>query len=189
MSEQTRKIIDVGTALYPLPAVLVSSGNGSETNLMTAAWVGVMSSKPPVIGVGIRPERHSYDLMKSTGEFGINVPDRTLVPALVHCGRVSGRDSDKFADLEFTPVRPHALDHAPVVGQCPLSLECRVMNIVPLGSHDLFLGEVVAVWADDRILSPDGRLDPSLLDMIAFASGRYLTMGEEVIPGDPPSRE
>lgn len=164
-------------ALLPLPVVLVGSGSGQEKNIMTAAWAGVLSSEPPVVGVGVRPDRHTHKLISQSGEFTVNVPQPSLLEALRVAGRESGRDMDKFKALGLKAESGSVLQHAPGVGQCPIILECKVVSSVSLGSHDLFMGEVVNVSADEAILT-DGAIDIGKMDLICFAQGTYLRAGD-----------
>ena len=138
-----------GTVLYPLPSVLVSCGaTPEEYNLLTVAWTGTVCSDPPMCYVSIRPERHSYGIIRRTGEFVINLTTRSLARATDWCGVRSGRDFDKFREMGLTPVASD-LVAAPVVAESPVNIECRVRQIMPLGSHDLFLSAVVGVQVDE----------------------------------------
>ncbi len=174
--------LDAAPALYPLPVVLVSSGHGRAANIMTAAWVGIASSEPPVVAVGIRPDRHTHGLVSAAGAFGINVPSSDMERALATCGRVSGRDADKFELLGLTPTAADASSATCLVEECPVSMECRLIQVVSLGSHDLFLGEVVAVWANQDCVAASGRVDPGLLDMVCYAAGQYLPVEGQTRP-------
>ena len=144
-----------GTLIYPLPAVLVSCGaTPDEYNLLTVAWTGTVCTNPPMCYISIRPERHSYDIIRRTGEFVINLTTEELARATDWCGVRSGRDHDKFRETGLTPA-PATVVKAPVVAEAPLSIECRVRQILPLGSHDLFLAEVVNIQADNRYIDPE----------------------------------
>lgn len=168
-----------GTMIYPLPAVLVSCGaTPEEYNLITVAWTGTVCTSPPMCYISVRPERHSYDIIKRTGEFVINLTTADMARAVDWCGVRSGRDYDKFAETGLTPV-PCAVVKAPSVGESPVSIECRVRDIVRLGSHDMFLAEVVNVLADERYIDPEsGRFDLDRAGMMAYCHGEYFRLGE-----------
>ena len=165
------------TALYPVPAVLVSCGVGERANIITLAWVGTLCSKPPLVGIGVRPSRYSHGLIKEAGEFVINLPNAEQVRWVDHCGVVSGRDEDKWAACGFTPA-PAAEVQVPIIAECPVNIECRVRQTLSLGSHDLFIGQVVAVQVDEAVLDERGRLDFARARPFAFLNGEYRQVGE-----------
>lgn len=168
-----------GTVLYPLPAVLVSCGaSPEEYNLLTVAWTGTVCSDPPMCSISVRPERHSYGIIRRTGEFVINLTTRSLARATDWCGVRSGRDHDKFREMGLTPL-PGSVVSAPIVAESPVNIECRVRQILPLGSHDLFLAEVVGVQVDEAYLDPaTGRFCFEQADPIVYSHGEYFTLGE-----------
>lgn len=168
-----------GTMIYPLPAVLVSCGSvPEEYNLLTVAWTGTVCTSPPMCYISVRPERHSYDIIKRCGEFVINLTTAPMARATDWCGVRSGRDFDKFAQTGLTPVAA-AVVGAPAVAEAPVSIECRVRGIVPLGSHDMFLAEVVNVLVDDRYVDPaSGRLDLERAQLMAYCHGEYFRLGD-----------
>lgn len=167
-------------ALYPVPAVMVSCiGNDGKPNIITLAWVGVLCSSPPTIGISIRPGRYSHGLIDETGEFVVNVPGSDLIRELDLCGVVSGRDVDKFKAAGLTPV-PASKVKAPLIEECPTNIECKVRNKIHLGSHDLFLGEVVAVHHDEETLGLDGGIDYNKAKPIVYNLGEYWSLGEKV---------
>lgn len=168
-----------GTVLYPLPAVLVSCGaTPEEYNLLTVSWTGTVCTTPPMCYVSIRPERHSYDIIRRTGEFVINLTTRELARATDWCGVRSGRDFDKFREAGLTP-QPAAQVAAPIVAESPVNIECRVKQILPLGSHDLFLAEVVHVQVDAELLDPaTGRFCLERAEPIVYSHGEYFALGE-----------
>lgn len=170
-----------GTLIYPLPAVLVSAGDSPENyNLMTIAWTGTVCTNPPMCYISVRPERHSYELIKRTGEFVINLTTESLARASDWCGVKSGRDHDKFREMGLTPL-PGVEVKAPVVAEAPLSIECRVKQIIPLGSHDMFLAEVVAIQADDRYIDPEsGKFCLERARPIVYSHGEYFKLGEVI---------
>lgn len=168
-----------GTLIYPLPVVLVSCGEREEEyNLVTVAWTGTVCTDPPMCYISLRRERHSYDIIRRTGEFVINLTTEELARATDWCGVKSGRDYDKFREMGLTPA-PGAAVKAPVVAEAPLSIECRVRQILPLGSHDMFLAEVVNVQADDRYIDPEtGRFSLEAARPIVYSHGNYFRLGE-----------
>ena len=165
--------------IYPLPAVLISCGaNAEEYNLFTVAWTGTVCTNPPMCYISVRPERHSYEIIKRTGEFVINLTNSALARATDWCGVRSGRDYDKFAEMGLTP-EAAAVVAAPVVAESPVSIECRVKQIVPLGSHDMFIADVVNVLVDEEYINPEtGKLELERADMITYCHGEYFRLGE-----------
>ncbi len=169
-----------GTLIYPLPAILVSCTDGKgNDNVFTASWVGTVCTKPPMCYVSIRPERHSYDMIKETMEFGLNLTTRAMAEVTDWCGVVSGRREDKFAKSELLERCPAKVIQAPLLSASPLTLECRVREIIPLGSHDMFLADVVHVQADDSYIDPEtGGFDMEAADLLAYAHGEYFALGD-----------
>lgn len=165
------------TALYPVPAVMVSCGTGEEANIITLAWVGTLCSKPPLIGLGVRPSRHSYDLIQRGEEFVVNLPSVEQAKALDYCGIVSGRDEDKWEACGFTQGVGSKVN-VPLIDECPVNLECRLEKTLSLGSHDLFIGEVVAIQVDEDVLDARGRLDMEKAKPLAYLNGEYRQIGK-----------
>ena len=161
-----------GTHLYPVPAVLVTCGPYDEANIITLAWVGTLCSTPPTIGISLRPSRYSHGLIKEQSEFGVNLPPRDLLHETDYCGMVSGREACKFARTGLTPLRASVVNTA-LIAECPVNMECRVTKMLSLGSHDLFLGEVVAVHADELVLDDEGNLDLERCRAFAFGGHAY----------------
>lgn len=169
-----------GTMIYPLPAVLVSCGDGEEQNLFTVAWTGTVCTNPPMCYISVRPERHSYEIIRRTGEFCINLTTTKLARATDWCGVRSGRDYDKFAEMGLTPVAA-AVVGAPAVEESPVVIECRVRQIMPLGSHDMFLADVVNVLVDEVYIDAEtGKLDLERAEPIAYCHGEYFRLGEVI---------
>ena len=170
-----------GTMIYPLPAVLVSVGaTEDEYNLFTVAWTGTVCTNPPMCYISVRPERHSYEILKRTGEFVINLTTARLARATDWCGVRSGRDYDKFKEMGLTPVAA-AVVNAPVVEESPVAIECKVRQVIPLGSHDMFIGEVVNVAVDEQYIDPaTGKLDIEKMHLLTYAHGAYFTIGEQI---------
>lgn len=162
-----------GTMIYPLPAVLVSCGaTPDEYNVLTVSWTGTVCTNPPMCYVSIRPERHSYDIIKRNGCFVINLTTSSLARATDFCGVRSGRDCDKFREAGLTPGKAEVVS-APTVQESPVSIECEVVDIKPLGSHDMFLAKVVNVLVDERFIDGNDKLDMAAMDLIAYAHGEY----------------
>ena len=168
-----------GTLIYPLPAVLVSCGaTPGEYNLLTVAWTGTVCTDPPMCYVSVRPERHSYGIIRRTGEFVINLTTRGLARAADWCGVRSGRDYDKFREMGLTPGKALKVA-APIVEESPVSIECRVRQVLELGTHDMFLAEVVAVQVDADYIDPaTGRFCLERACPIVYSHGEYFALGE-----------
>lgn len=145
------------TNLYPAPVVLVTCGH-EQPNIITLAWVGTLCSEPILVGIGVRPSRYSHDLIKTTGEFAVNIPTADMVEIVDYCGHVSGRDVDKFVACSLTP-EPASAIKTPLIAQCPINLECKVVQTISLGTHDLFIGEVVAAQVEENSLDEEGHID------------------------------
>lgn len=162
-----------GTMIYPLPAVLVSCGATlEEYNVLTIAWTGTICSNPPMCYISVRPERHSYDIIRRNGCFVINLTTKALARATDFCGVRSGRDCDKFQLAGLTPGKASVVS-APTIVESPVSIECKVVDVRPLGSHDMFLAEVVNVQVDEQYLREDGTLDMAAMNLIAYTHGQY----------------
>ena len=169
-----------GTMIYPLPAVLVSCGNADRSNLITVAWCGTICTNPAMCYISVRPERYSYDLIASSMEFTINLTTRDMARATDWCGVKSGRDFDKWAETGLTPVKGVTVE-CPSIEQSPLSIECKVKSIMPLGSHHMFIAEVTNVLADERLIDPaTGAFDLGKAGLINYSHGHYYGQGEEI---------
>ena len=166
--------------LYPVPAVLVGCRDEEgRDNLMTAAWAGTVCSDPVMVSVSIRKERLSHDIIENTGEFTISLTTTGLARAADYCGVRSGRDVDKFKEMKLTRLES-AVIRAPGVAESPVVLECRVKQIARLGSHDMFVAEVVNVSVDERFLDGKGRLELEKADLIAYSHGEYFALGKKI---------
>lgn len=166
--------------LYPLPVVMVSVADAAgQYNIITLAWVGTVCSDPPMVSISVRPERYSYSIIKETGEFVINLTTRELVFATDYCGVKSGRDVDKFKEMKLTAL-PGTQVKAPLIGESPVNLECKVKQVLSLGSHDMFVAEIAAVHADSRYMDEKGRFQLEKADPIVYSHGSYLTCGEKL---------
>ena len=168
-----------GTFIYPIPAVMVSCGTMEESNIITVAWTGILNTNPAMCYISVRPERYSHDIIKENGEFAINLTTRQLAYAADWCGVKSGRDVDKFKEMKLTKERANIIK-APLIKECPVSVECKVKEIVPLGSHDMFVAEIVAIDADEKYIDKKGAFDISKCDLIAYANGGYYPLESKI---------
>ena len=167
-------------ALFPVPVVMVSvAGKNGKANIITLAWVGVVCSSPPTIGISIRPGRYSNNLIRETGEFVVNVPNLDLVEETDWCGTVSGREVDKFKKTGLTKT-PASKVKPPLIKECPVNIECKLRQVLNLGVHDLFLGEVVAVHYDEEILDDNGNVDYNKARPFVYNQGEYWSLGKKV---------
>jgi flavin reductase (DIM6/NTAB) family NADH-FMN oxidoreductase RutF len=170
-----------GTLIYPLPAVLVSCGSTPEEyNLLTIAWTGTVCTNPPMCYISVRKERHSYDIIRRTGEFVINLTTEQIARATDWCGVKSGREVNKWEAMGLTPMTN---DHvaAPLVGESPLSICCKVRQVVELGSHDMFIADVVGIEADERFIDPEsGKFSLDKARPIVYSHGEYFRLGEMI---------
>ena len=176
MSKQSWK---GSTLLNPEPPVLVSCGGLDKPNLITIGWTGTICTQPSMVSISVRPERFSHHLIKEIGQFAINLPTESLVRAIDWCGVKSGRDVDKFAAMHLTAV-PAAKVGTVLVEESPVNLECKVTQVIPLGSHDLFLAECVAVDVDERLLDESGKLCLNKAKLIVYSHGDYLALGRKL---------
>ena len=168
-----------GTMIYPLPAVMISCGSDpSEYNVLTVSWVGTICSIPPMCYISVRPERFSYPILKKNMEYVINLTTRDMAFATDWCGVVSGKDHRKFEEMKLTPGRA-SIVRAPLIEESPLCIECRVKEVMRLGSHDMFISEVVNVKADEKYLHPEiGAFDMQKADLLTYVHGKYYGMGD-----------
>lgn len=167
--------------IYPLPAAMISCGSTPEEyNIFTVSWVGTICSNPPMCYISVRSERHSYDIIKRNMEFVINLTTEELAEATDWCGVRSGRDYDKFAEMELTPGKASMVS-APIILESPLCIECRVKEIISLGSHDMFISDVINVQADNKYFDPEtGRFDMQQANLLAYSHGHYYGLGEQI---------
>lgn len=172
-----KQIWKPGNMLYPLPVVLVSTASGDgRQNLFTVAWTGTICSDPPMVSISVRPERYSYDMIRESGEFVINLTTEKLAFATDYCGVRSGRDVDKWKEMGLTPVMG-TLGKAPLVKESPVNIECRVTEVKELGTHHMFLAEVAAVHADESYMDEKGKFDLAKAQPIVYSHGTYYTVG------------
>ena len=173
-----KEVWKAGTMVYPLPAVLVSCGSGDRANLVTVAWTGTICTNPAMLYISLRPERHSYDLIRESMEFTVNLTTAAMARATDWCGVKSGRDFDKWAETGLTKT-PGVKVGCPSVGESPLSIECRVKEILPLGSHHMFIADVLDVLADPELIDPEtGRFMLERAALMSYSHGEYYTQGE-----------
>ncbi|MBO5502241.1 MAG: flavin reductase family protein [Clostridia bacterium] len=169
------------TYLSPVPVVMLGCAdpeNNIAPNLITVAWAGVVCSKPPMISVSIRKERYSHGIIKNTGEFTLNLTSQALCRATDFCGVKSGREVDKFAAMELTPIPTPGLNVAPAVAQAPAFLSCKVKDIIELGSHDLFLAEVVDVNIAEEYFTESGSINEEAMELVGYVHGKYRAMSD-----------
>lgn len=166
--------------LFPLPTVLVTSvSKDGIINVATIAWTGVLCSEPPMVGIGVRPSRHTYKYLQETMEFVINIPQADYLQQTDQCGIISGEKEDKFSLTGFTAEQADIVK-APLIKECPVNVECVVKQILPLGTHDFFVAEVVAVHVDDSILDENGRIDSLKANPIAYLASGYNSLKEQI---------
>lgn len=166
--------------LYPVPAVLITVADGNaRPNIFTVAWTGTVCSDPPMVSISVRPERYSHHIIEETGEFVINLTTRDLVFATDYCGVKSGRDTDKVKDMNLH-LLPGDVVKAPLLKESPVNMECRVKQVLRLGTHDMYLADVVAVHAEERYMDENGRFMLENSDLIAYSHGSYFTLGEKL---------
>ena len=158
-----------GTFIYPMPAVMVTCGTMEKANIITVAWTGILNTNPAICYISVRPERYSHDIIKENGEFVINLTTKQLAYATDWCGVKSGRDVDKFKEMHLTKEKGNFVK-APLIKESPVSVECKVKQIVPLGSHDMFMAEVLSIDADERFIDKNGAFDISKCDLSAYAN-------------------
>lgn len=167
-----------GNMLYPLPVVMVSlRGKDGQNNIITIGWTGTICSDPAMVSISVRPERYSHRMLLDTGEFVINLTTKDLTYATDYCGVKSGRDVDKFKEMKLTAV-PGVKTGAPMIGESPVNIECVVRERIPLGTHDMFLAEVVAVHADERYMDEKNKFHLEWAEPIVYSHGSYLATGE-----------
>jgi len=181
MEPNTERIdLKPGNVLYPLPAVMVSCGDmGGETNIITIAWTGTACSDPPMVYISVQPKRHSFEMIRSTGEFVINLVTEELARAMDFCGVRSGRDIDKWEACGLTPL-PGKTVRCPIIAESPVSIECRVVSDTDLGSHHMFLSNVTAVRVDGQYMSKRGALDFDAMRLVAYNHGSYNRLGKKL---------
>lgn len=168
-----------GTMIYPIPAVLVSCGNMEKNNIFTVAWTGIINSDPAMTYISVRPERYSYNMIKESGEFVINLTTKDLAFSTDYAGVTSGRNVDKVNKLGLNLEKSYNIS-TPMIKESPVSIECKVKEIKELGTHHMFMAEIVSVNVDDKYLDETGRFDMEKCNLIAYSHGQYYTLGEKI---------
>lgn len=170
-----------GNMLYPLPAVMISlADKKGNTNILTIAWTGTVCTNPAMVYISVRPERHSYQMLKESGEFVINLTTEDLTYATDYCGVRSGKDVDKWKECGLTEEKAVSLKYAPVIAESPVNIECRVKSIQELGTHHMFLAEVTAVQVDERYMDDRGKFELNSTGLLAYSHGDYLGLGRKL---------
>ena len=168
-----------GTFLYPLPAVMVSCGTMEKSNIITVAWTGILNTNPATVYISVRPSRYSYNLIKKQGEFVINLTTKNLVKATDWCGVKTGVKVDKFKEMNLHKEKANFVK-CPLIKESPVSIECKLKKVIPLGSHDMFLAQVLSIDADEKYIDEKGAFDISKCDLIAYLNGGYYSMGKKL---------
>lgn len=168
-----------GTFVYPIPAVMVTSGTMEKSNIMTVAWTGIINTNPALVYISVRPERYSYQLIKQNGEFVINLTNEELAYATDWCGVKSGAKVDKFKMMKLTKEKGNFVK-CPLIAQSPVSIECKVKEIKEYGSHHMFIGEVLSIDADEKYIDEKGAFDIQKCNLISYANGGYYTAGKKI---------
>ena len=178
MGKQTWK---PGNMVYPLPAVMVSCADKEgNNNIITVAWTGTVCTNPAMAYISVRPERHSYKMIRESGEFVINLTTEKLAYATDWCGVRSGRDFDKFKEMKLTAGKSETLEYAPIIEECPVNIECKVSEVKELGSHHMFLAEVKAVRVDESYMNKTGKFELNKTGLLAYSHGEYFGLGKSL---------
>lgn len=178
MAKQTWK---PGNMVYPLPAVMVSVGTkDGRDNIITIAWTGTICTNPAMLYISVRPERYSYDLIRESGEFVVNLTTEALAHATDYCGVRSGRDVDKWKETGLTKGKANELQYTPIIEECPVNIECKVRGIQKLGSHDMFIADVMSVQVSDEYLDETGKFCLNESGLLAYSHGAYLSLGNQI---------
>lgn len=168
-----------GTFLYPLPAVMVSCGTMEKSNIITVAWTGILNTNPPMVYISVRPSRYSYHLIKEQGEFVINLTNKNLARATDWCGVKTGAKVDKFKEMKLHKEKANFVK-CPMIKESPVSVECKVKEIKELGSHHMFIAEVLAINSDEKYIDEKGAFDISKCDLISYSNGHYYQLGKKI---------
>lgn len=175
----SKMIWKAGTFIYPLPVVMVSCGNMEKSNIITVAWTGIINTDKPMCYISIRKERYSHDIIKNTKEFVINLTNQNLVYATDWCGVKTGAKVDKFKEMKLTKENAKFVK-CPLIKESPVSIECRVKEIKELGSHDMFMAEILSIDAEDTYIDEKGAFDITKCNLITYANGKYFTLGKQI---------
>ena len=177
--ENSKEMWKPGTFVYPIPAVMVSCGTMEKSNIITVAWTGILNTNPAMVYISVRPERYSYNLIKQQGEFVINLTTKDLVRQTDWCGVKTGAKVDKFKEMKLHKEKANFVK-CPMIKESPVSIECKVREIKELGSHHMFVADVLSINADKKYIDSKGTFDISKCDLIAYANGKYFTLGKQV---------
>ena len=176
-----KQVWKAGNMVYPLPAVMVSTADKSgKSNILTIAWTGTICTNPAMVYISVRPERYSYHMLKESGEFVINLTTEQLAKATDYCGVRSGKNVDKWKEANLTPAKAEKLQYAPVIEECPVNIECKVTEVKELGSHHMFLAEVLAVQIDEQYLNEKNKFELNKTGLMAYSHGEYLSLGKKI---------
>lgn len=168
-----------GNFIYPLPVVMVSCGNMENSNIITVAWTGIVNTEKPMCYISVRKERYSHNIIKNTKEFAINLTTKNLAYATDWCGVKTGAKVDKFKEMHLTKEKANFIK-SPLIKESPVSIECKVKEIKEMGSHDMFIAEVLSIDADEKYIDEKGAFDITKCDLIAYANGKYFTLGKQI---------
>lgn len=174
-----RKHLSPGTLLAPVPPALVSVGDYDNANLITIGWTGILASQPPKTYISVRPSRYSYEILKKHREFVINLPSKDLARAVDYAGIYTGKKVDKWEKCSLTKQKSDKVD-TPTVAECPIAIECRITEIIPMGSHDVFMADIVGVSCHEDIIDAEGKMHFEKADLLAYAHGQYYELGKVV---------
>lgn len=176
-----KQIWKPGNMLYPVPVVMVSCGDlAGNKNIITIAWAGTICSDPAMVSISVRPERYSYDMIRDTGEFVINLTTKELAYATDWCGVKSGRDVDKFEAMGLTAAPGHALQYAPIIEESPVNLECLVEDVRELGSHHMFIARIEDVMVSEQYMNESGKFELNSTGLVTYSHGEYFVLGEKL---------
>ncbi len=168
-----------GTFIYPLPVVMVSCGNMENSNIITVAWTGIVNTEKPMCYISVRKERYSHNIIKNTKEFAINLTTKSLAYATDWCGVKTGAKVDKFKEMHLTKEKANFVK-CPLIKESPVSIECKVKEIKEMGSHDMFIAEILSIDADEKYIDEKGAFDIEKCDLIAYANGKYFALGKQI---------
>jgi flavin reductase (DIM6/NTAB) family NADH-FMN oxidoreductase RutF len=179
MMKNKRKHLSPGALLAPVPPALVTAGKFDEANIITIGWTGILATQPPKTYISVRPTRYSYELLRKHNEFVINLPSVDLARKVDYAGIYTGKKVDKWVKCGFTKQKSERVD-TPTIAECPIALECRVTDIIPMGSHDVFMADIVGVSCQESILDEEGKMRFDRADLLAYAHGEYYALGDVV---------
>ncbi|NCB38914.1 MAG: flavin reductase family protein [Erysipelotrichia bacterium] len=169
-----------GTLLSPVPAVMVTChGKEGRPNIITVCWAGTICSEPPMLSISVRPERHSFNLIRETGEFVVNIPDRRIARETDLCGVISGREHDKFHETGLTQGRGETVN-VPIIMECPINIECKIDREIELGSHTMFIANIVGIQVSEHLIDAQGRLLTEKAALVSYAHGHYYQLGKQL---------